>query len=53
MSLLTDSEISDIYELPSKTPREFARSIEQAVMAKLREQRPIGYYDDDFGFNLP
>lgn len=39
--LLTDNEISDIYEQPSKTPREFARSIEQAVIAKLREQKPV------------
>ena len=39
--LLTDNEISDIYEQPSKTPREFARSIEQAVIAKMREQEPI------------
>lgn len=39
--LLTDDEISDIYEQPSKTPREFARAIEQAVIAKLREQKPV------------
>lgn len=38
--LLTNNEISDIYEQPSKTPREFARAIEQAVIAKLREQEP-------------
>lgn len=36
--MLTDNEISDIYEQPNKTPRELARAIESAVLAKLREQ---------------
>jgi len=47
--ILSDTEIDELYFAPDQqNARQFARAIEQAVIQKLREQKPVGYFDQEY-----